>query len=69
MKTTIEIYNMDSYSSFEEAEKSGGLYKTVLDTQDKAIIDSVLNAMETAVYCIDSRAQYDYRIIKDTQTV
>ena len=64
MKTTIEIYNMDSYSSFEDAEKSGGLYKTVLDTQDKAIIDSGLNAIETAVYCIDSRAQYDYRIIK-----
>lgn len=69
MKTTIEIYSMDSYASFDDAEKSGGIYRTVIDTQEDAFINSVLTAIETTVYCIDSRAQYDYRIIKDTQTV
>lgn len=64
MKTEIEIYNMDSYTSFDNAKESGAVYTTVLDTQDDAVINAVLNGMETAVQAIDSNAQYDYRIIK-----
>lgn len=64
MKTEIEIYNMDSYTSFDEAKLLGALYTTVLDTQDDAVIKAVLNGMETAAQMLDGNAQYDYRIIK-----
>jgi hypothetical protein len=65
MKTTISIFNIDTYPSFEDAEASGGVYKTVLNTQDNAVVDAVLNGMGLAVEAVDSQARFEYRIIKE----
>jgi hypothetical protein len=65
MKTTISIFNVDTYISFEDAEASGGVYKTVFNTQDSVIVDAVLNGMKLAVEAVDSQAKFDYRISKE----
>jgi len=65
MKTTIKMYNMDTYFSFEDAEASGGVYSAVLNTQDDAIIVAVLSGMKLAVEAVDSQAKFDYRVVKE----
>jgi hypothetical protein len=64
MKTIIEIYNMDHYPNWGKALESGGVYSTVIESSDDAIVEAVLKGILVAVNAVDSRAQCDYRIIK-----
>ena len=59
MKTTICMYNEDSYDSWEQAEKLGGIYSTSVNS---SIVAAVSQAILVACTMMDGNAKINLRL-------
>jgi hypothetical protein len=63
MATFIQMYNLDQYTSWEDAAKHGGVYSCIVHSEDPLAIEDAMEAAHTAALMIDGSSQMDTRVV------
>jgi hypothetical protein len=56
------MYNLDHYTSWEDADNHGGIYSCIVHSEDPLAIDDAMEAAHTAAMMMDGSYQIDTRV-------
>jgi len=63
MATFIQMYNLDQYTSWEDAANNGGLYSCIVHSEDPLALEDAMEAAHTAALMMDGGGQIDTRVV------
>ena len=63
MNTFIEMYNLDQYTSWEQAAANGGIYSCIVHSEDLLALEDAMEAAHTAALMMDGRSQIETRVV------
>lgn len=68
MSTFIQMYNLDQYTSWEDAAKYGGLYSCIVHSEDPLALEDAMEAAHTAALMMDGSSKIETRVITKETT-
>jgi hypothetical protein len=63
MRTFIEMYSLDQYTSWEHAAIHGGIYSCTVDSEDPLALEDAMKAARTAALMMDGISRIDTRVV------
>jgi hypothetical protein len=63
MNTFIQMYNLDHYTSWEDAADHGGIYSCIVHSEDPLALEDAMEAAHTAALMMDGSSQIATRVV------
>jgi hypothetical protein len=63
MRTFIQMYNLDQYTSWKHAANHGGIYSCIVHSEDPLALKDAMEAAHTAALMMDGSSQIDIRVV------